>query len=150
MQFKWNYEPLTPERQQAARELAEKIGVPKEKLLQTIDVYSSACADGDDPFFKDTAEMIPMTEGPFFAVKGLTGSDGAFGGVPVDRYMQAYGKDGGLVQGLYVAGDMAGGRHLNLGGYKEQVINDCSWAMAGGFIAADHFCLLSGRGTYSS
>ena len=27
MQFKWNYEPLTPERQQAARELAEKIGM---------------------------------------------------------------------------------------------------------------------------
>ncbi len=27
MQFKWNYEPLTPERQQAAKELAEKIGM---------------------------------------------------------------------------------------------------------------------------
>ena len=27
MQFKWNYEPLTPDRQQAARELAEKIGM---------------------------------------------------------------------------------------------------------------------------
>ena len=27
MQFKWNYEPLTPDRQQAAKELAEKIGM---------------------------------------------------------------------------------------------------------------------------
>ena len=27
MQFKWNYEPLTPERQQAAKELADKIGM---------------------------------------------------------------------------------------------------------------------------
>src|SRR5574344_426428 len=27
MHFKWNYEPLTPERQQAAKELAEKIGM---------------------------------------------------------------------------------------------------------------------------
>ena len=27
MQFKWNYEPLTPDRQQAANELAEKIGM---------------------------------------------------------------------------------------------------------------------------
>ena len=27
MQFKWNYEPLTPEKQQAAKELAEKIGM---------------------------------------------------------------------------------------------------------------------------
>ena len=27
MNFKWNYEPLTPERQQAAKELAEKIGM---------------------------------------------------------------------------------------------------------------------------
>ena len=27
MQFKWNYEPPTPERQQAAKELAEKIGM---------------------------------------------------------------------------------------------------------------------------
>ena len=27
MQFKWNYEPPTPEKQQAAKELAEKIGM---------------------------------------------------------------------------------------------------------------------------
>ena len=27
MQYKWNYEPLTPDRQQAAKELAEKIGM---------------------------------------------------------------------------------------------------------------------------
>ena len=27
MQFKWNYEPLTPDRQQAAKELADKIGM---------------------------------------------------------------------------------------------------------------------------
>ena len=37
MQFKWNYEPPTPERQQAAKELAEKIGmspVMAELLIQ--------------------------------------------------------------------------------------------------------------------
>jgi len=27
MQFKWNYEPPTPERQKAAKELGEKIGM---------------------------------------------------------------------------------------------------------------------------
>jgi uncharacterized NAD(P)/FAD-binding protein YdhS len=70
-------------------------------------------------------------------MKGSLGSDGAFGGVRVNPDMQAYRKDGGLVEGLYVIGDFATGRHINMNGVKVQVINDCSWAFASGFIAAN-------------
>ena len=62
-------------------------------------------------------------------------TDGAFGGVRVNPEMQAYKPDGGLVEGLYVTGDFATGRHINLGGVKRQVLNDISWALSSGFLA---------------
>ena len=62
-------------------------------------------------------------------------TDGAFGGVRVNPEMQAYKSDGGLVEGLYVTGDFASGRHINMGGVKRQVLNDLSWAFSSGFLA---------------
>ena len=53
----------------------------------------------------------------------------------VDASMQAYGQDGTRVDGLYVTGDFASGRHIVLGGIKKQVLNDMSWALSSGFLA---------------
>jgi succinate dehydrogenase/fumarate reductase flavoprotein subunit len=39
------------------------------------------------------------------------------------------------VEGLYVTGDFATGRHINLGGIKRQVLNDLAWAFSSGFLA---------------
>ena len=62
--------------------------------------------------------------------------DGAFGGVRVNPEMQAYKADRKtLVEGLYVAGDFATGRHVSLNGMKRQVINDLAWAFSSGFLA---------------
>ena len=58
----------------------------------------------------------------------------------VNPDMQAYKKGGGLVEGLYVVGDFATGRYINMTGVKVQVINDLSWAFASGFIAANSAC----------
>jgi hypothetical protein len=119
-------------------ELAQQIGLPEDALSETVSQYNAACASGNDLFFKDPKEMVALNRAPYYAVRGRLGSDGAFGGVLVNEHMQAYRVAGGCVDGLYVAGDFAGGRHIKKGDFKEQVLNDCSWAFSGGFLAAEH------------
>jgi fumarate reductase flavoprotein subunit len=117
-------------------ELAEQIGLDPTALKETIDTYNADCAGGADwGYFKDPSTMIPLSEGPFFAIGGKLSTDGAFGGVRVDPNMQAYRPDGSLVEGLYVTGDFASGRHIVMDGVKKQVINDMSWALSSGFLA---------------
>jgi fumarate reductase flavoprotein subunit len=123
------------------KELAEKMGVSAKDLKATVAAYNASCDAGmDRDYFKPAKNLVPMNKPPYYAVKGNLGTDGAFGGVLVNPDTQAYRDGGGLVEGLYVVGDFASGRFINMGGVKVQVINDCSWAFAGGFIAAANAC----------
>ena len=121
-------------------EFAEKLGVPADNLKETIVRYNEMCAQGrDDDFFKSPEDLIPFGNGPYYAVSGGVGTDGAFGGVRVNENIQAYAEDRKtLIENLYVPGDFASGRFLNMHGYKVQIINDLSWAMSSGFIAGSH------------
>jgi len=118
-------------------ELADKIGVNKKNFLETVKKYNESCAKGvDEEFFKDKENLIPINKPPYYASRGFLGTDGAFGGVRVNHEIQAYKAGGyGLVEGFYVTGDFASGRHVNMGGVKHQVINDCTWALSSGFRA---------------
>ena len=118
------------------RELAIHLGMDPEVLQATVERYNASCALGEDvDFCKQADGLLPLEEGPFYAMKGKLGTDGAFGGVRVNKDMQAYAAGGGLVEGLYVTGDFASGRHIVLDGIKRQVLNDMSWALASGYIA---------------
>jgi fumarate reductase flavoprotein subunit len=117
-------------------ELADKIGVNKKNFLETIKRYNKGCEKGIDDFFKNKKFLTPINKAPYYASRGNLGTDGAFGGVRVNHEMQAYKSDRtSLVEGLYVTGDFASGRHLNVRGVKWQVINDLSWAFSSGFLA---------------
>ena len=116
--------------------LALQLGLDPVQLSATIAEYNASCAEGTDwHFFKESETMVPLTEGPFYAVGGKLSTDGAFGGVRVNPQMQAVRADGTPVDGLYVTGDFASGRHIVMGGVKKQVLNDMSWALASGFLA---------------
>jgi hypothetical protein len=118
--------------------LADILGIDKKGLLETIAEYNRYCKEGFDwGFYKPESTLIPFTEGPYYAVSGFMATDGAFGGVKVNPDMQAYAKGGGLVEGLYVTGDFASGRHINLGGVKRQFINDMNWGLSGSYIVGD-------------
>jgi hypothetical protein len=117
-------------------ELADKIGVNKQNFLETIKRYNEGCEKGVDDFFKSKKFLAPINKAPFYASRGSLGTDGAFGGVRVNPEMQAYKADRtNLVDGLYVTGDFASGRHVNVRGVKWQVLNDLSWAFSSGFLA---------------
>ncbi len=120
-------------------EVARAIGLDEEALTQTVLSYNEGCAQGKDlDFFRDATTMVPLSEGPFFLVGGMLSTDGAFGGVRVNANMQAYCADGEhVVEGLYVTGDFASGRHIVADGVKKQVLNDMSWAYASGMIAGE-------------
>ncbi len=120
-------------------ELAEKIGVPAKKLAETIATYNHAAETGMDwDCYKPADWMVPMNEAPYYAVKASLGTDGAFGGVEIDEHMQAKAADGGVVAGLFVVGDLASGRFLNMAGIKKQILNDMSFAVSSGYVAGTY------------
>lgn len=117
-------------------ELADQMGVNKKNFLETVRKYNESCEKGADlDFFKRNDTLVPLNKPPYYAFVGKLMTDGAFGGVHVNPEMQAYDRNGGLVEGLYVAGDFTSSRFINLGGLKLQVINDLSWAFSSGFLA---------------
>jgi len=117
-------------------ELADLMGVNKENFLATVKKYNESCAQGTDlDFYKNKNTLVPLNKPPYYAINGKIMTDGAFGGVQVNPDMQAYKTGGGLVEGLYVTGDFASGRFINLGGVKRQVLNDLSWAFSSGYLA---------------
>lgn len=117
-------------------ELAEQMGLDPTALRQTVDTYNACCAEGMDwDCFKPSEWLNPIAEAPFYGVKASLGTDGAFGGVEIDEKMRAKAADGGVVEGLYVTGDLASGRFINMAGIKKQILNDMSFALSSGYLA---------------
>lgn len=120
----------------SVEELAAKIGVDPTALGATIADYNRYCREKfDADCFKEPEYLIPFAKAPYYAVRAELGTDGAFGGVLVNGDMQAHRDDGSLIDGLYVTGDFASGRFINMAGVKVQLLNDMSWALASGFLA---------------
>ena len=93
-------------------ELAEKMGVDKDNLAKSVEQYNNAKKKGeDDLFFSDTKRMIPVEQGPFYAVKFIARNLGTLGGATIDEKMHALAPNGEPVPNLYVAGADASGMY---------------------------------------
>lgn len=91
-------------------ELAEKLLIPPENLKATIEKYNAMAAAGkDDEFGKDATDLIAVATPPFFGAtiggQLLTTMDG----VKINTDMQVLDTDNNVIEGLYAAGDVAGG-----------------------------------------
>ena len=116
-------------------EVAAFIDVPFAALKETMDNYNAYCQDGKDWDCYKPEEWMQPINAPYYVVKASLGTDGAFGGVEIDGNIQALAADGGVVDGLYVTGDLASSRFINMAGIKKQIINDMSFALSSGFLA---------------
>ena len=118
-------------------ELAAGMGADASALKKSIEEYNAICSAGMDAAFgKDAIYLRPLVRAPYFAIRNYLYLDGVFGGLNITPGMQVVGANG-PVPGLYAAGDITCGRYTNDLMHKTEVINDYSWAIAGGYMAAE-------------
>ena len=96
------------------KELATKIGVDPDTLDDTVTRFNAYAEKGEDPDFRrhevglmSPGTMAPIVEPPFYAVEIHPGTLGTNGGPQIDRNGQVRKLGGGVVGGLYAAGNTA-------------------------------------------
>ncbi len=99
-------------------ELAEKLGIPADTFVETIERYNSFVdAQKDDDFGKPLfGEKID--EAPFVATPRSPSLHHTMGGVKIDTTTHVISTEGNVIDGLYAAGEVTGGLHAGnrLGG----------------------------------
>ncbi len=86
--------------------LAEAIGVDAAALTATLEAYNAVSAGGEDALGKPAAVCVPLTQGPFYAVKVLPSDMGTMGGVVTNYDCEVLDGEGNPIPGLYAAGEM--------------------------------------------
>jgi fumarate reductase flavoprotein subunit len=95
------------------REMAGKLGIPADALVKTIEDHNRYIETGKDPDFNKpmTKVMIPLVEGPFYAVAQWPAVHHCMGGVRINPNAQVIDVFGAVIPKLYAAGEVAGGVH---------------------------------------
>jgi fumarate reductase flavoprotein subunit len=93
--------------------LAKEMDVPANHLKDTISRHNQYLADKKDPEFNKpvTAMMVPMTEGPFYAVAQWPAVHHTMGGLRINESAQVIDIWGKPIPHLYAAGEITGGIH---------------------------------------
>ncbi|MFI6868914.1 3-oxosteroid 1-dehydrogenase [Nocardia sp. NPDC050406] len=102
-------------------ELAERIGVPGDRLAATVERFNGFAKTGVDEDFrrgesvydhyygdisnKPNPSLGPIAKGPFYAAKLVPGDLGTKGGIETDTSGRALRADGSVIAGLYAAGN---------------------------------------------
>lgn len=90
-------------------ELAEKIGVPAENLVATVDRYNELCDLGEDLDFGKRPEILgKVIDPPFYAGKLWAGLLTMCGGLRTDLQCHVLDANDQPIEGLYVCGSAAG------------------------------------------
>ena len=117
-------------------ELAENMervaGVNRDAFLQTVARYNEFCGKAhDDEMLKEEKYLIPIQEGPFYAALLQRFYEITQGGIEVDHNMQVKKQGGGVIPGLYAAGDTSSASGNSLNG------TGLALAFVSGYVAAD-------------
>lgn len=89
-------------------ELAEKIGLPAENLVKSVETWNKHAAEGKDPEYERTMGVKPFS-GPYYAYTNTPGNLGAIGGLKINAQCNVIDNFGQPIPGLYAAGMNAGG-----------------------------------------
>ena len=93
-------------------ELAEKMDVPVETLVETVARYNEVCVKGDDTDFGKRAELLTgITEPPYYALRWGPALLDVFGGAMTDTQLRVLNFEAEAIPGLYAVGNAAGGMY---------------------------------------
>ena len=97
-------------------ELAEKIGVPAETMLETVEAFNKACETGHDPEFgrptyatNTPGLTVAIKEGPFYACMRSPARHITKGGILINDKAQVLDQNDEAIPGFYAAGEVTGG-----------------------------------------
>ncbi len=93
-------------------ELAAMIGAPAEAMQETIAAFNAAVSDGAAPGAEPPKATLAykVENPPFYALSPLRpGITLSYGGIMIDEAGRALEPDGRVIEGLYAAGEGAGG-----------------------------------------
>ena len=118
-------------------ELAEWIGCDRVVLKATIAEYNKYCEDGYDNLLLKPAEfLIPLTKGPYYAIKNKHAMHLTHGPLRVTPEMEVVDTNHDPIPGLYAAGSDIGGVENDT--YANVPAHSSTWALAGGRIAGEN------------
>jgi fumarate reductase flavoprotein subunit len=94
-------------------ELATKLGIPPDNLVDTIKKHNQYMKDGKDPDFNRnfTKVMIPIEEGPFYGIAQWPAVHHTMGGIRINTEAQVLDIWQKPIPHLYAAGEVSGGIH---------------------------------------
>jgi len=95
------------------KELAGKIDIPADVFEATIKKHNQYLADGKDPDFNKpiTNKMLPIVDGPFYALAQWPAVHHCMGGLRINEQAQVIDIWGKPIPRFYAAGEVAGGVH---------------------------------------
>ncbi|MGW0179940.1 3-oxosteroid 1-dehydrogenase [Nocardia sp. NPDC003345] len=104
-------------------ELAEKIGIPADKLAATVERFNKFAETGKDedygrgdsqydryygdPTVKPNPCLASLVQGPYYAAKMVPGDLGTKGGLVADTAARVLREDGTPIEGLYASGNVS-------------------------------------------
>jgi succinate dehydrogenase/fumarate reductase flavoprotein subunit len=101
--------------------LADKMGVPRETFVATVNRYNELCAKGgDEDFGKEPYRMLPLLKPPFRAGHLAGQLLCTLDGLRVDTRMRVLDDKGDPINGLFAAGNDSGG--FFSGNYPEYLV----------------------------
>lgn len=97
-------------------ELAEKIGVPVDAFVETIEAYNTDCeaGTGDSVFGKNAESMVKIGEGPYYAFALKSFLVNTNNGIRVNRFCQVCDPYYKPVSGLYAGG-------ISISGFNDEI-----------------------------
>lgn len=97
-------------------ELLAKFDIDAEVALESIEHYNELCHAGiDTDFGKVSTRLFPLENPPYYANYMTRGDDlVTMSGIVSDPQCHAYNADNEVIPGLYVAGNVMGGRFANI------------------------------------
>lgn len=91
-------------------ELAEKLGLPADTLVETVERNNQNYDNQrDDDFGKEPFRLSPVRNPPFYGVRTTGAMLCTMDGIVVNTQGQALRADGSVIEGLYVTGNDSGG-----------------------------------------